>query len=146
MSTCGAIGALTVGGRVVGQVKCDLEAGHDEDQLVNLGEHIPGGYREPRHEWIGTRRVYPATPHAMTLTWTPEAEPDLDLFDPDEEMDVAVPFDVERPARRECQLVHDFGFPNIEPACKTCGMTWEEHRARRAAERGDNGVIPDVEP
>ena len=82
---CGAIGALVVGGRVVGQLRCTREIGHDEDQLVGLGEH-----REPRHEWIGTRRVYPATPHEARLTWTPEAEPDLDLFDPDESFDVDV--------------------------------------------------------
>lgn len=90
MTACGAVGALVVGGRVVGQLRCDREAGHDEDQLAGLGEHIPGGYREPRHEWIGTRRVYPATPHEARLTWTPEAEPDLDLFDPGEAFDVDV--------------------------------------------------------
>lgn len=90
MTACGAIGALMVGGRVVGQLRCDREAGHDEDALVGLGERIPGGYRPPRDEWIGTRRVYPATPHGATLTWTPEADPDLDLFDPDESFDVDV--------------------------------------------------------
>jgi len=90
MPASAAAGALMVGGRVVGQLRCDREAGHDEDQLVGLGEHIPGGYREPRHEWIGTKRVYPATPHEARLTWTPEAEPDLDLFDPDEVFDVVV--------------------------------------------------------
>ena len=87
MTSCGAVGALMVGGRVVGQVRCDLEARHDERVLVGLGEVIPGGYRRPEDEWHGTRRYYPATPHAMTLTWTPEAEPDLDLFDPDEIFD-----------------------------------------------------------
>lgn len=34
--------------------------------------------------------LYPATPHGATLTWTPEADPDLDLFDPDESFDVDV--------------------------------------------------------
>lgn len=90
MTACGAVGALMVGGRVVGQLRCDREAGHDEEQLVGLGEHIPGGYREPRHEWIGTKRVYPPTPHRVTLEWTPERDPDLDLFDPGERFDVDV--------------------------------------------------------
>jgi hypothetical protein len=90
MTACGAIGALIVGGRVVGQLRCDRELGHDEDALVGLGERIPGGYRPPRDEWIGTRRAYPATPHGATLEWTPEADPDLDLFDPDESFDVDV--------------------------------------------------------
>lgn len=90
MTACGAVGALMVGGKVVGQLRCERELGHDEDALVGLGEHIPGGYRPPRDEWIGTARVYPATPHAVTLEWTPEREPDLDLFDPDERFDVNV--------------------------------------------------------
>lgn len=60
MTVCGAVGALTVGGRVVGRISCELEAGHDADQ------------------------------HAVTLTWAPEADPDLDLFDPDEHFDVVV--------------------------------------------------------
>lgn len=75
MTVCGAVGALIVGGKVVGQLRCELEAGHDE-----------------------TRVPYPAWPtyvtgpsdHSMTLTWAPEADPDLDLFDPDERFDVPV--------------------------------------------------------
>ena len=57
--TCGAIGALMVGSLVVGQLQCELDAGHGET-------------------------------HRVTLEWTPEADPDLDLFDPDERFDVAV--------------------------------------------------------
>lgn len=71
MTVCGAVGALTVGGRVVGQVRCELDAGHDVAQLVGM---------------FGREQIA-ATPHSMTLTWTPEADPDLDLFDPDERFD-----------------------------------------------------------
>lgn len=74
MTACGAVGALVVGGRVVGQLRCTLPAGHDEARL--------GG--------IFGREQIPATPHEARLTWTPEAEPDLDLFDPDERFDVDV--------------------------------------------------------
>lgn len=111
MTVCGAVGALMVGGRVVGQVRCELDVGHDERVLVGLGEHIPGGYRRPEDEWHGTKRYYPATPHAMTLTWTPEAEPDLDLFDPAEPFDVDVPFG--DPDARPCQVC---GVP-CDPSC-----------------------------
>lgn len=69
MTACGAIGALMVGGRVVGQIRCELEAGHDTEAAI-FGD-----------EW---------TPHEARLTWTPEAAPDLDLFDPDEVFDVDV--------------------------------------------------------
>lgn len=86
MTTCGAVGALMVGGRVVGQIKCELEAGHDvarpEWPPLDLYPGFPIRGRIPAE---------PATPHAMTLTWTPEREPDLDLFDPAETMDVEVP-------------------------------------------------------
>lgn len=75
MSRCGAVGALTVGARVVGQISCELDAGHDE-------------IRVPFPAW--PTYVTGATPHSMTLTWAPEGEPDLDLFDPDESFDVVV--------------------------------------------------------
>lgn len=78
MTTCGAVGALMVAGRVVGQIKCELDAGHDTVYPLCSVEHC---------------QVHEVTPHAMTLTWTPEAEPDLDLFDPAESFDVDVPFD-----------------------------------------------------
>lgn len=93
MSTCGAIGVMLIAGREVAAMTCGLERGHEVDQLVGLGEHIPGGYREPRHEWIGTARVYPATPHRALLEWTDvmmDARPDADLLDPDETFDVDV--------------------------------------------------------
>lgn len=71
MTVCGAVGALMVGGRVVGQVRCDLDAGHDQHTV----------------EFMGQPALNTPTPHSMTLTWEPEAEPDLDLFDPDEVFD-----------------------------------------------------------
>lgn len=78
MTACGAVGALMVGGRVVGQIRCELEAGHDEPTEISLA-------------WRPSRPLVMAgTPHEARLTWTPEAEPDLDLFDPDERFDVDV--------------------------------------------------------
>lgn len=83
MTTCGHIGALMVGGRVVGQLRCDLDAGHAEGPVPRL---------------ITEPGVWPAvyqlniTPHAVTLTWNDEGEiPELDLFDPRETFDVDVP-------------------------------------------------------
>jgi hypothetical protein len=75
MTACGAIGALIVGGRVVGELRCELEAGH-----VEAGESFDSivGYASGK------------TAHRMTLEWMPEAEPDLDLFDPAERFDVTV--------------------------------------------------------
>jgi hypothetical protein len=81
---CGAVGALMVGGRVVGQVVCELDAGHD----VTLPASAIGGAFLP---------TVPGTPHAMTLTWAPEIDgPDLDLLDPAERFDTDVPFDAPR--------------------------------------------------
>ena len=87
MTACGAIGALIVGGRVVGELRCELEAGHDEPFLVPVGIGLP----------LATE---PGTPHAVTLEWTREAEPDLDLFDPAERFDV----EVEIPAGGPCAV------------------------------------------
>ena len=70
---CDAIGALIVGGRVVGELRCELDAGHDDPEL--LAFDIYG---------IGSEK------HRASFEWTPEAEPDLDLFDPDESFDVDV--------------------------------------------------------
>lgn len=97
-TTCGAVGALMVGGRVVGQVRCELDAGH-ADRIPLWHPSVPGEMRRvdltPPVDWV------PATPHAMTLEWMPEAEPDLDLFDPDEHFDAEVPI--------------------VAPTCSTCG-------------------------
>lgn len=99
MTTCGAVGALMVGGRVVGQVKCELDAGHDEPTRRLVHDYSGGVYLCRRCEASRLAAVHfdceplPAAPHAMTLTWTPEAEPDLDLFDPAESFDVDVPLD-----------------------------------------------------
>jgi hypothetical protein len=73
---CEAIGALTVGGRVVGQIRCELDAGHEIVKTLNSG--FPD-------EWFSGK------PHRATLEWTPEREPDLDLFDPHETFDIEVP-------------------------------------------------------
>lgn len=70
---------------------CELEAGHNERQLVELGEHIPGGYRPPEDEWVGTARYYPATEHAHTLRWPdPTAAELAEVLDPDESFDLEV--------------------------------------------------------
>lgn len=90
MTVCGAVGALMVGGRVVGQIKCELNAGHNETNP---------------HCSVASCGVHEVTPHSMTLTWTPEAEPDLDLFDPAEKMDVEVPL-------TEAEIQHD-GYRSI---------------------------------
>lgn len=71
---CGAVGALVVGGRVVGQLRCELDAGHDDPDL--LAFDIYG---------IGSEK------HRAVLEWAPEGEPDLDLFDPAERFDVEIP-------------------------------------------------------
>lgn len=95
MTACGAIGALIVGGRVVGQLRCELEAGHVEaaasfDRL--------DGYSTGKHL------------HAVRLEWAPEAEPDLDLFDPDERFDVEVEIPVVGPCAVEgCVLESGHG-------------------------------------
>lgn len=73
MSECGAIGALIVGGKVVGSIHCDLPKGHDEELRFVEG-------------WA----VEPVTDHAMTLRWKPEEDPDLDLFDANEQFDLDV--------------------------------------------------------
>lgn len=69
MTACGAVGALMVAGRVVGQIRCELNIGHNSDYLTP-------------DEWM---------PHTITLEWTPEDSPDLDLFDPAEHFDLDVP-------------------------------------------------------
>lgn len=73
MTACGAVGALIVGGRVVGQLRCGLDAGHDDPDLLAFDIY---GIGSPVHRAV--------------LEWAPEAEPDLDLFDPDERCDVDV--------------------------------------------------------
>jgi len=84
MTVCGVVGALVVGGRVVGQIRCEMSEGHRRecercrwDDGFGVGEPI--GHDHPEA-------------HRVALTWTPEAEPDLDLFDPSEPFDVDVPF------------------------------------------------------
>lgn len=88
MTVCDAVGALYAGGRVVAEIRCDREAGHADGTFPRIVS-APGA--------IPTVYQFEATPHSMTLTWAPEAEPDLELFDPDERFDAVVPFDVEGP-------------------------------------------------
>lgn len=75
MTACGAIGALIVGGRVVGQLRCDKDASHTE-HAKNFEAIV--GYKSGHGM------------HRMVLEWEPEEAPDLDLFDPDESFDVVV--------------------------------------------------------
>lgn len=85
MTACGAIGALMVGGRVVGELRCEKDAGHADGvfpRIVDRG-YLDGGIAPVVYQFA-------PTPHSMTLTWAPEGEPDLDLFDPDESFDVVV--------------------------------------------------------
>lgn len=98
MTACGAVGALMVGGRVVGQIRCSRELGHDAGVKVRLGTTIPPELRgvEPIGYEHGAN-LYPGTPHGVTLEWTPEADPDLDLFDPGEHFDVDVPLGESEP-------------------------------------------------
>lgn len=100
---CGAIGALIVGGRVVGQVKCDLPVGHDEHAIVRIGHEIPGDFRTPGDWATSIDRHYPPSPHAMTMTWNPEEDVDMDLFDLDEHFDVEIPVE---PEPGECGKRH----------------------------------------
>jgi hypothetical protein len=80
---CRNVGELTVGGRVVGLIRCELDAGHDVDA-----------------PWSTDARagVTPATPHRATLEWAIEGE-GVNLIDwpeandPDERFDVEVPID-----------------------------------------------------
>lgn len=96
MTKCNAIGALMVGGRVVGQIRCGLDAGHDAPIYiwhpsvpVKL-RHIGEGYPAPLSHFV--------TPHRAVLEWTPESDPDLDLFDPAERFDADVPIIENDPA------------------------------------------------
>lgn len=86
MTACGAIGALMVGGRVVGQLRCELDAGHE----ISVGRLDNVDSLKLARERIAAGQPFAATPHRVTLTWTPERDPDLDLFDPDESFDVDV--------------------------------------------------------
>ncbi len=93
MTPCGAIGALMVGGKVVGQLRCEREAGHADGVRVRIGTVIPPELHGVRPiDYDAGSNVYPGTPHGVVLEWTPEdGPPDLDLFDPDERFDVDVP-------------------------------------------------------
>lgn len=94
MTACGSAGALMVGGRVVGQLKCDLDDGHDEPAYV----YAPHGNRftAPLGDRLVPERIEPGTPHRVVLEWE-DAEPvDLDIFDPDEHFDVDVPIPAEQ--------------------------------------------------
>jgi hypothetical protein len=80
---CRNVGELTVGGRVVGRIRCELDAGHD---VETPAEHAFGVTWYPRVD---------PTPHRATLEWAIEGEgvnfigwqwPEAN--DPDERFDV----------------------------------------------------------
>lgn len=106
MTACGSIGALMVGGRVVGQLKCELDAGHDGDQWLdpwNASRPLsPAEYawHNRNHPGEALERLEP-TPHRVVLEWADTEPVDLDLFDPAEHFDVDVPIP-EAPPRLEC--------------------------------------------
>lgn len=93
MTACGAVGALLVGGRVVGQVKCDREAGHDVGPFPKLIQRMEWPSAANGWRSVPGRFMLEQTPHRMILEWQPEAEVDLDLFDPDEHFDVEIPIE-----------------------------------------------------
>lgn len=99
---CGVVGDLTVGGRVVGQIRCELDAGHETWQL---GE--AGGYA-----WVPSD----APLHRATLEWSTETIVDFDLLDPGETFDVPV----ELPTR-EPRSWHDYS--GNAGRCLVCGVT-----------------------
>lgn len=74
---CAHVGALMVGGHVVGQLRCELEDGHDIFTIWRGGER-------------NGERLTP-TPHRAVLEWN-VGEIDPELFNPDEHFDVDVPF------------------------------------------------------
>jgi hypothetical protein len=73
-----------VGGKVVGQLRCDRPIEHTHEGIERDGK---GGWR----------RYSEPTPHRVILEWAPEAEVDLDLFDPAERFDAEVPMPAESP-------------------------------------------------
>lgn len=75
MIRCQDVGSLTVGGKVVGRMRCQLEAGHDTTRVLDPA-------------WP-TYIVGPSE-HAGILRWGAEAEADLDLADPSEVFDVTL--------------------------------------------------------
>jgi len=97
---CPSTATVEPGGALV---RCTLDAGHDVDELVGLGEHIPGGGRA-HGEWVGTKRVFYGTLHEYVLTWgNPEGvDIDADIYDPDETFDLEVDIDPSIAGRYVC--------------------------------------------
>lgn len=80
---CRNVGELTVGGKVVGLIRCDAPAGHDLERPTSL--------------WFEQETPpLPGTPHRATLEWSVEGH-GVQLIDwpeandPDEHFDVEVP-------------------------------------------------------
>lgn len=93
MTTCGAIGALTIAGREVGAFTCELDRGH---------------------EIFGVN-------HRASIEWTDatiEQLPDADLFDPDEVFDVTVPAPIPAVSAHDVDCEADWGTEGQESPCR----------------------------
>lgn len=96
MTACGAVGMLTVGNRIVTQLRCELDALHVEPTAIYLDprgfEVSYSGGIDPGDPTATPLRMAPGSPHRMAFEWDvdPVPMPDADLFDPDESFDVVV--------------------------------------------------------
>jgi hypothetical protein len=79
---CPSIGYLTVAGRTVGLVRCELDTGHAVDTPADVEHGVT---------WAP---AIPATPHRAVLEW--EDAP-VQLADWPEALDASEPFDVDVP-------------------------------------------------
>lgn len=90
MTMCGAVGALTVGGREVASFRCDREEGHASGAFPRVLDR--GSFDPPRPSIVQLE----ATRHRYVLEWADDDEtmmlPEAELFDPDERFDVDLPF------------------------------------------------------
>ena len=85
---CPAVGALVKGGVEVAAFRCNRDAGHAEGPFPRVIEQHTNG--EPH------RVLLEPTLHRYVLEWADaeiELMPSMDLFDPDESIDVAVPIE-----------------------------------------------------
>ena len=84
MSRCPDKAFLTVGGRRVAALRCQLDAGHDVGRRCDVCEA----------NGVAGCSVFLGLPHSFTLEWSdvvpPPDLPEPDLYDPDERFDVPV--------------------------------------------------------